>query len=158
MSPRTRAIFGVAIISVLLVLYFFFAGVRAIGLIASGTPITVTMGVAYIVLPLIGAWALLRELSFGWRSTALVDRLDAEGLLPDDLGEPGPRGRVSREDVDAAFPRYQAAAEADPKSWRAWMRLGMVYDACGDRKRGRAAIREAIALSRKESHNARPLD
>ncbi|MBL3686552.1 hypothetical protein D3248_06245 [Leucobacter zeae] len=151
MSARARSIVGVAIISALLVLYFAFAGVRAIGLIASGTPVAVLMGVAYIVLPLIGVWALLRELAFGRRSTALVDRLDAEGRLPDDLGEAGPTGRVSRETADAAFPQYREAAEAAPGSWRAWMRLGLVYDACGDRKRARAAIREAIALERAES-------
>lgn len=139
---------GVAIMAALLVLYFVFAGVRAVALLASGTPIAIAMGVALIVLPLIGAWALWRELAFGWRSTALVDRLEAEGALPDDLGAAGPSGRADRDAADRAFPRYRAEAEADPESWRAWARLGIVYDACGDRRRARAAIRTAIARSR----------
>jgi Flp pilus assembly protein TadD len=59
-----------------------------------------------------------------------------------------------REDADAAFPRYRAEAEADPESWQAWMRLGIVYDACGDRRRARGAIRQAISLERDEIRGA----
>lgn len=139
---------GVTIMSILLVLYFGFAGVRAVALIASGTPVAITMGIALIVLPLIGVWALARELRFGAAATALVDRLDAEDLLPDDLGVATASGRPDRGSADAAFPRYRAEAEEAPDSWRAWARLGLVYDACGDRKRARAAIRRAISLSR----------
>jgi hypothetical protein len=93
MSARVRALTGVVIMSALLVLYFVFAGVRAIALLGSGTLIAVLMGVALLVLPLIGVWALVRELLFGLRSTALIDRLNAEDLLPNDLGEVGPKLR-----------------------------------------------------------------
>jgi len=150
MGPRSRAIAGVVVMASLLVLYFVFAGVRAVALLASGTPVAVAMGVALLVLPLIGAWALWRELLFGRRSTALVDRLETEGGLPDDLGEVGPTGRPDRSAADAAFPRYRAEAEAAPDDWRAWLRLGIVYDACGDRSRARTAIRKAIGLSRND--------
>ena len=148
MSVRARAILGVAIMSALLVLYFGFAGVRAASLLASGTPIAIAMGVALLVLPLIGVWALVRELLFGARSTALVDKLEAEGLLPDDLGEVGSTGKPDRAVADAAFEKYREEAEADPNNWRSWMRLGIVYDACGDRSRARRAIREGIARER----------
>lgn len=148
MSRRTRSLIGVVIISALLVLYFGFAGVRAAALLQSGTAVATVMGVALIVLPLLGAWALVRELRFGAAATGLVDRLEAEGLLPDDLGEPTASGRPDRTAADAVFPRYRAEAEAAPESWRAWARLGLVYDACGDRKRARAAIRHAISLRR----------
>jgi hypothetical protein len=149
-SPRTRAIAGVVIMGALLILYFVLAGVRAVALLASGTPLAVAMGAALLVLPLIGAWALGRELLFGWRSTALVDRLDAEGLLPADLGEAGPTGKPDREVADAAFERYRGETESAPGDWRSWARLGIVYDACGDRRRARAAIRSAISLERNE--------
>ncbi len=150
MSARTRAIIGVSIMSVLLVLYFVFAGVRALALLGSGTPIAIAMGVALLILPLIGAWALARELVFGFRSTGLVDELEAEGLLPDDLGVAGPTGKPDRDVADAVFDRYREAAEADSENWRAWARLGLVYDACGDRTRARRAIRSAISLKRDE--------
>jgi len=148
MSARTRSMIAVAILAVVLALYFVFAGVRAVALLASGTGIAIAMGVALLVLPLIGAWALWRELVFGWRATALVDLLDAAGELPDDLGEASASGRPDRAAADAAFPRYQAEAEAEPERWQAWARLGLVYDACGDRRRGRAALRRAITLQR----------
>ena len=131
-------------------LYFVFAGVRAFALLATGTPIAVAMGVALLVLPLIGAWALVRELMFGFQSTALIDQLDAEDMLPDDLGEAGPTGRPDRDVADAVFPRYRDEAEAEPDNWRRWARLGIAYDACGDRKRARGAIRAAISLKRNE--------
>ncbi|MFC6235829.1 hypothetical protein ACFPZL_12120, partial [Leucobacter soli] len=105
MNARTRSILGVAIIAAVLVLYFALTGVRAVALLASGTPLAVTMGLALLVLPLIGVWALVRELLFGARSTALVDRLDAEGGLPADLGDAGPTGKADRAVADAAFPR-----------------------------------------------------
>lgn len=150
MSARSRAIFGVITISVLLVLYFAFVGIRAVALLASGQVIPILMGVAMLVLPIIGLWALLRELMFGRHATRLADRLAQEGLMPDEQVDVSPTGRPDREQADAAFPRYQAEAEADPDSWRAWMRLGIVYDACGDRKRARGAIRQAILLERNE--------
>jgi Flp pilus assembly protein TadD len=68
--------------------------------------------------------------------------------MPDEPVETLPSGRPDRAQADAAFPRYQAEAEADPESWHAWMRLGIVYDACGDRKRARRSIREAISRYR----------
>lgn len=150
MRARTRVLIGVLVMSTLLVLYFVFVGVRAVALLMSGTPIAIIMGIALVVLPAIGVWALCRELFFGYRSTSLVDELAAQGALPDDLGEAGSNGRPSREVADAAFERYRGEAEASPQSWQVWARLGIVFDACGDRKRARRAMREALAQHRNE--------
>lgn len=155
MSRRTSAIIGVVVMSVLLALYFVFAVMRAVALLASGTPIAVLMGVALIVLPLIGFWALGRELLFGWQSTALIDRLDAADQLPDDLGEAGPTGKPDRDIADQAFARYRGEAELNPENWQAWARLGVVYDACGDRRRAREAMRTAISLERNAARLAK---
>ena len=146
MSARWRAIASVASMSALLVLYFLFTGVRAVALLVSGSFVPVVMGVAMLVLPLIGAWALWRELRFGRQATALVDRLEAEGALPEELAAAKAAGaRPDRDALDMAFDRYRAEAEAAPDRWQSWMRLGLVYDACGDRKRARAAIRQSIS-------------
>lgn len=134
--------------SALLVLYFVFIGVRAFALLGSGSAIAIAMGAALVVLPLLGVWALWRELRFGQQATRLVDRLAADGGLPDEQVDVSATGKPDREQARAAFPRYQAEVEADPGSWRAWARLGIVYDACGDRKRARAAIREAVTRAR----------
>ncbi len=148
MSARVRSIIGVSIMTVLLVMYFGFVGVRGVALLGAGEWLPITMGVAVLVLPLLGVWALVRELTFGRQATKLADRLEADGLMPDEPVATHPSGRPMREDADAAFPRYRAEVEAHPESWQSWMRLGIVYDACGDRKRARAAIREAISRSR----------
>lgn len=150
MSARARAFTGVAVLSALLILYFVFAGVRAVALFASGTALAVVMGAALLILPCIGAWALARELWFGYHASRLADALESEGRMPEEQVDTLPSGRPVREQADAVFPRYQREAEAAPESWQAWMRLGIVYDACGDRKRARGAIRQAISCNRNE--------
>lgn len=150
MSARSRTLATVIFLSVMLVLYFLLAGYRAVALILSGGAIPILMGVAMLILPLIGVWALVRELQFGRHATRLTDRLEAEGRLPEERVSVRPSGRPVQEEADAVFPKYRAEAEAAPGQWQAWMRLGIVYDACGDRRRARAAIREAIALDRRK--------
>jgi hypothetical protein len=51
-------------------------------------------------------------------------------------------------DVDPDFDAAKAAVEAAPEDWRAWYRLAVAYDAGRDPRRGRAALRRAIALER----------
>jgi tetratricopeptide (TPR) repeat protein len=139
---------GVAVMAVLLGLYIVFVAQRAWLLLVSGQPIGVVMGVALIILPIIAAWALWRELMFGIRAEQLGRELEKEGALPDDDVALRPSGRVQRADADAAFPAYRADVEAHPDDWRAWYRLGIAYDAAGDRRRAREAIRKAISMHR----------
>ena len=61
-----------------------------------------------------------------------------------------PSGRVVRAEGDAVFPAYRADAEAHPDDWRVWFRLGLAYDAAGDRRRAREAVRTAIRLESAE--------
>lgn len=148
MNARTRALIGVVIMSVLLVLYFVFSFQRAFALLQGGTFLTVSMGVALIVLPALGAWALARELFFGAAATKLVDRLEKEGKLPEEEFTLMTSGKPVRDEADKAFPKYKKETEKNPNSWVAWMRLGIMYDACSDRTRARFAIRRAIALEK----------
>ncbi|MBM7504456.1 hypothetical protein ACFPER_13275 [Agromyces aurantiacus] len=138
---------GAVVMAVLLGLYVVLVGWRAVQFVATGEPVAVAMGVALIVLPLLAAWAIWREFQFGVRSQRLVQRLESEGTL--DLGLPvRPSGRPERAAADAAFPAFREAVEAEPESWRAWLRLGLAYDAAGDRRRARRAVRTAIELER----------
>jgi cytochrome c-type biogenesis protein CcmH/NrfG len=137
---------GVAVMAVLLLLYIFLAGQRAWLLLASGDAVAIAMGVALIALPVIAVWALGRELWFGVRGQRLGERLATEGALPAESVAVRPSGRVLREDADAVFPAYRAEAEQHPDDWRAWYRVGLAYDAAGDRRRARGAIRTAIRL------------
>jgi cytochrome c-type biogenesis protein CcmH/NrfG len=139
---------GVAVMAALLALYIVLVGQRAWLLLTSGDGVAIAMGAALVVLPLIAAWALGRELWFGVRAQQIGRRLEVEGGLPQDEVAVRPSGRVMREDGDAVFPKYRADAEAHPDDWRAWYRLGLAYDAAGDRRRARSAVRRAIELER----------
>jgi hypothetical protein len=138
----------------LVVLYLLFVVQYGVVLLSIDEPIAKAMGVALLVLPLIGGWALAVEFLFVVRAEKLVKSLGTEGELPVDDLPRLPSGRIDPVAADAVFPIYQAAVEDDPDSWRAWALLGLSYDASGDRKRARWAMREAIRLSRAD---ARPL-
>ncbi|BDV30243.1 hypothetical protein Microterr_09030 [Microbacterium terricola] len=136
--------------AVLLALYIALVGQRAWLLLVSGQPVAIAMGAALVVLPLIAAWALWRELWFGIRAQQLGVRLEEDGALPADEVVVRPSGRVLREEGEAVFPRYRADVEEHPDDWRAWYRLGLAYDAAGDRRRAREAVRAAIRLESAE--------
>lgn len=143
-----RAFGGAVLMAAVLVLYLVVVVVRAVAFLQSGRPVGIAIGVALLVLPLIGAYLLVRELLFGLSATRLTRRLAAEGPLPGDGLPRRASGRAERGAADAEFPKYAEAAEARPDDWRAWLRLGLAYDLAGDRRRARAAIRRAITLSR----------
>lgn len=145
-GPGISARVGVVLMAAALLLYIVLAGQRAWLLLLSGDPVAIAIGAALVVFPLIAVWALGRELWFGWRAEQLGRRLEAEEALPTDDVAVRPSGRVLREDGDAVFPAYRAEVEAHPEDWRAWYRLGLAYDAAGDRRRAREAVRAAIRL------------
>lgn len=139
---------GVVVMSALLLLYIVAVGQLAIALLRSGDAIAMAMGVALAVLPLLGAWGLVAEIVFGIRSERLMALLERQGAMPAETVPVSTSGRPERDAADAVFPKYRAEAEAAPDSWQAWLRLGLVYDASGDRRRARQSVRRAIALHR----------
>ena len=117
-------------------------------MLRTGEPVGIAMGVALLVLPLIGAWALIREVQFGLAASRLGRTLDAEGGMPDAPEQLTPSGRLLEADIEPMITQYTAEADAAPGDWRARYRLGVVQDAAGRRKDARASIRESIRLSR----------
>ncbi|GAB3820271.1 hypothetical protein [Kribbella italica] len=135
----------VVVIAVVFVAYAVLLGWRGVLLIGTGDPIAVGLGIAVLVIPLVGLYLVWRELQFGRRTEALAQELDLEGGLPVDDLPRRPSGRIERSAADAAFAQYQSEVEAAPADWRTWFRLSTAYDAAGDRRRARAAMRTAIA-------------
>jgi len=140
---------GVALMGAALLVYLAVAVWLAVMFFAVGTAVSIGMGIALIVLAPIGAWALVREMQFGFAADRLGRELDAEGGMPEAETELTPRGRIARADADPMIERYAADADAAPQDWRARYRLGVVQDAAGRRKDARASIREAIRLARR---------
>lgn len=134
--------------SAVLVIYFVATGARAVALLRTGTVISAAMGLAMIVLPLIGAWALARELRFGWASTRLVNLLADRGRVPEEDIDVLPSGRPVREAAERVYGRYREEIEEAPDSWEAWARFGIMTDAIGDRREARGALLRAIRLER----------
>ncbi|MFM9876586.1 MAG: hypothetical protein ACKVOG_01880 [Rhodoglobus sp.] len=139
---------GAIIMAALLGLYLVFVFQYALLLIGSQNGLAIALGVALIVLPVVGAWALVSEIVFVIRGQRLVRRLREQGGLPVDDLPRLPSGRIDPAAADLEFPRYREDVETHPESWEAWLRLGLAYDASGDRSRARWATRAAIRLSR----------
>lgn len=139
---------GVVLMAASLGVYLAVSVWLAVNFFVVGTPISIGMGVALIVLAPLGAWALVREMQFGFAADRLGRELDAEGGMPEAETELTPSGRIAKEDVDPLVARYTAEAEQMPTEWRALYRLGVVQDAAGRRKDARASIRAAIRLAR----------
>lgn len=145
MSRARWAVFGMA---ALLGLYLVVVLGYAVRLIGDPLPIVQGIGWALIVFPLLGFWALVVELRFGFRAEALARRLEAEGGLPVDELPARVSGRVERDAADAIFARYALEVQQHPESWQHWFRLALAYDASRDRRRARWAMREAMRLER----------
>ncbi|MCC9175931.1 hypothetical protein NNX28_15750 [Arthrobacter sp. zg-Y859] len=141
-----RAKLGVALVTLLLFFYLVVSGQRGWLLLTSDEIPAKLMGLAYLVLPVVGAWALIRELMFGNRTEQMARILAEEGRLPVDDLPRTPAGRIVREAADAQFPQYKAETEAAPEDWRSWFRLSCAYDAAGDRTRARRTMRQAGRL------------
>lgn len=142
--PMIAALF----MALLLVVYLAFTVNYAWILIRDASPLANAMGYALAILPVLGAWGLAAELVFARRSARLTTELENRGLLPGEELPSLASGRPNREAAEAAFPQFKKDTEDNPESWESWLRLGLAYDACGDRRRARWAVRRAIALSR----------
>jgi hypothetical protein len=135
-----------------LVVYFVLVGSRGVMLLKQGTALTVTFGVAVLILPVIGVWFLWKNTQFVSRANRLAVELEAEGGLPVDELVRTPGGRIDRESADAVFAKRRAETEDSPDDWRCWFRLAVAYHDARDTPRARRAMQRAIAL-----HDGRPL-
>jgi hypothetical protein len=129
-----------------LVLYLVAIGWRGVVLLRIGGVVPVLLGLALLALPLVGLWAVAREWRFGTATEAMARELEARGQLPVDELPRSAGGRVDRAAADAWFETFRREVDAEPESWSAWFRLALGYDAAGDRRRARAAMRRAAEL------------
>ena len=143
-----------AITIALLVLYLGVTAQRGILLLLVGGWAPSLLGIGMVILPVVGAWALIREVLFGVRVQQLAGRLEEEGGLPEDRLPRTDSGRVDREAADAEFAAYRREVEEDPEDWRRWFRLSLAYDASGDRKRARRSMRDAVGIWRGRTPHA----
>lgn len=146
---RTNPLAIVLLLLFAMAVYFALIGYRGLFLLTQDRWVLKLLGLAVLVLPLIGIWVVVAELRFGFASQRLAERIRDEGgstelpLLPRRRS-----GKVDREAADAWFAQQRAAVEAAPEDWAAWFRLAQAYDLAGDRRRAREALRAAIDKAR----------
>ncbi|MFG2717975.1 hypothetical protein ACGFW5_06675 [Streptomyces sp. NPDC048416] len=145
-----RAKITYLITAAVLVFYFVLAGTRGLWLLEEGTWITIPLGVAVLILPLVGIWFLWANTRFVTQANRLAAELDAEGGLPVDELVRTTGGRIDRDSADAVFARRKAETEDAPDDWRCWFRLAVAYQDARDTPRARKAMQRAIALHAKK--------
>ncbi|WP_043723006.1 tetratricopeptide repeat protein [Kutzneria sp. 744] len=142
-----KALGTAIVLTAALVVYLVLLADRAVLLIQAGGVVGIGLGVAVLVLPLIGVWFVVAQWRNGIKINGLARRLESEGGLPDVSGLPRrPSGRVDRDAADEWFAQRKVEVEQSPEDWRAWFRLAHAYDVAGDRGRAREAMRRAIEL------------
>ncbi|MER6331276.1 hypothetical protein [Streptomyces sp. NPDC001034] len=141
-----RAKINYLVTAAVLVFYFVLVGSRGVLLIETGTALTVTFGIAVLILPVIGLWFLWKNTQFVRRANRLAAELDAEGGLPVDELTRTAGGRIDRDSADEVFARRKAETESSPDDWRCWFRLAVAYHDARDTPRARKAMQRAIAL------------
>jgi hypothetical protein len=129
-----------------LVVYFVLVGSRGMLLIRHGTLLTVTFGMAVLILPVIGIWFLWKNTQFVSKANKLAAKLEAEGGLPVDELVRTAAGRIDRDSADAVFAKRRAETEDAPDDWRSWFRLAVAYHDARDTPRARKAMQRAIVL------------
>lgn len=144
-SLRTLALIG--FFCAALLFYFVTLGRMGVGMIADGRGAAVGLGVALLILPLIGLWAMVATLRAGLAHQKLA-RLADEAGMELDVSELPRRasGRIQRDAADALFETVRGELDADPDNWIRWYRVARAYDYAGDRSRAREAMRRAVEL------------
>ncbi len=150
-SPVARIQALIAFMCLALVAYLVLLSRTAVLLIGSGSAVGIGLGVALLILPMIGAWAMVATLRDGFTHQRLARLVAADGMELDVGALPRrPSGRIDHAAADALFHTVRAELDDDPGDWRRWYRLARAYDYAGDRRRSRAAMKTAVQL--RETH------
>ncbi|WP_297596495.1 hypothetical protein [Mycobacterium sp.] len=147
MTKALRVQLLVAFMCVALLVYFALLGHVAVAMIASGRAAAVGLGVAVLIMPVIGLWAMVATLRAGFAHQKLARLIADDGMeLDTDALPRRPSGRIQRDAADALFASVRGEVEDHPDDWRRWYRLARAYDYAGDRRRARDAMKTAVNL------------
>ena len=138
---------GAFLLGAITFIYLLLMTNQAITLLQLDIPIAKVMGLALFGLPAVGVWAIIRELKFGLRVEALSKRVREQNLWPLFDLELRPSGRPVRASAQKVFAEYAELTENNPDDWHNWFNLSLAYDAAGDSRRARSAMRNAVRLS-----------
>ncbi|TVS87606.1 hypothetical protein [Mycobacterium helveticum] len=152
MKPDARALriqVLIAFMCVAMLVYCVLLGREAVAMIGSGRAAAAGLGVALLIMPAIGLWAMVATLRAGFTHQRLARLIAEDGMELDTRGLPRrASGRIERDAADALFATVRTEVQAAPDDWRRWYRLARAYDCAGDRRRARDAMKTAVQMHR----------
>jgi cytochrome c-type biogenesis protein CcmH/NrfG len=147
MTKSLRIQLLIALMCVAMLAYFVLLGRMAVAMIGSGRGAAVGLGLAVLIMPVIGLWVMVATLRSGFAHQKLARLIAADGMELDTSAlARRPSGRIERDAADELFATVRTEVETDPDDWRRWYRLARAYDYAGDRRRAREAMRTAVQL------------
>lgn len=147
MTKTMRIQLLIAFLCVAMLVYFVLLGRIALLMVGSGRPAAVGLGLALLIMPFLGLWAMIATLRAGFAHQKLARLIADDGMELDVSALPRrASGRIERGAADALFDSVRTELEADPDNWRRWYRLARAYDYAGDRRRAREAMKTAVQL------------
>ncbi|PJE06304.1 MAG: hypothetical protein CK429_27610 [Mycobacterium sp.] len=147
MTRTLRIQLLIAFLCAAMLVYFILLGRIALVMIGSGRPAAVGLGLALLIMPFLGLWAMIATLRAGFAHQKLARLIAQDGLELDVSALPRrASGRIERGAADALFDSVRSELEGDPDNWRRWYRLARAYDYAGDRRRAREAMKTAVQL------------
>lgn len=125
------------ILAAVLSVYLFFAASRGIDLIRTDDPAVQALGVAVLILPILGAFLVIREIRFGKLSYQMGQVID-EAYLPS--------ADIAADQKNANLVAAIDRAKEDMDNWQAWYSVALAYDLMNERKLAREAMRYSVEL------------
>ncbi|MBB4071640.1 hypothetical protein [Canibacter oris] len=149
-GPKPAVMLAALVMAALLLLYVGAVLYRVVVMLQTGSVTGALLALGMLVLSLVAIWAVWREVRFGIAATRLTRKLNEAGGLLDLEIPTDPSGRPQRAAARQVLPEVTAFAQAQPESWQAQQRLGIVLRAAGENAAARKAINNAIKLAKSQ--------
>jgi cytochrome c-type biogenesis protein CcmH/NrfG len=148
---RPKQLIAPVLVTLLLAIFLYAAGTRIVAMAQTGEPVMIAIAIAVSLVLFAILYGIAKEWQMAFTVSRMGEELAARGELPVDDLPRSASGRIDREAADAQFVVLREAVEANEDNWTGWYNLAFGYDAAGDRKRAREALRTAARLYRQES-------
>ncbi|NBQ98239.1 MAG: hypothetical protein EBU12_08515, partial [Microbacteriaceae bacterium] len=109
----TSAKLGAVVMAALVLMYVALLGQKGYLFLLEANPVAKVIGGSILVIPVVGAWAIYRELRFGLAIEKLGKLLENEGNWPRFRFGVLPSGRANKAEALQEFQEYKDAALAD---------------------------------------------
>jgi hypothetical protein len=125
------------ILTSILCVYLLFAALRGIDLLRVDDPAVQGLGIAVLILPIIGIILVIREIRFG-KLSYTMGQLVTEALLP--------KNGLSEEEKQHYLDQIIEKTKTDLENWQYWYCVALGYDLTNERKLARESMQHSVEL------------